>query len=281
MVGTDVRKPFGTSVRVWRARLGISQEKLAARAGLHRTYLSDVERGARNISLLIIQRLATALEVPASALLAFPREAGETTPAAKLLPADHLAEILLVEDQEREVELALRALKQANVANPIRVAHDGPAALKYLRCAARNCAHEQQVASSPSPPQTCGVEGRGEEVPNNFMASGSSHRTSALSSRAAPSPPPQLLLLDLDLPKMDGLEVLRRIKADPRTRSIPAIMLAATNQDTRLPAADQLGAAAHILKPVTIQNLLEVTPRLSLQWGLLRSTPPPSPEREI
>jgi hypothetical protein len=58
-------------------------------------------------------------------------------------------------------------------------------------------------------------------------------------------------------------------------------MLAATNQDTRLPAADQLGAAAHILKPVTIQNLLEVTPRLSLQWGLLRSTPPPSPEREI
>jgi CheY-like chemotaxis protein/DNA-binding XRE family transcriptional regulator len=250
--------------------LGISQEKLAARAGLRRTYLSDVERGARNISLLIIQRLATALQVPASALLAFPRETGETAPAAQLLPADDLAEILLVEERMSEVEQALQALKQANIANPIRVAHDGPAALDCLLRPGRNCAPEQPGASAPSPPHTCGGEGRGEEASTGLMTRASFHRTLAVSKCAAPNPPPQLILLDLDLPKMDGLEVLRRIKADPRTRSIPVIILAASNQDKRLPAANQLGAATHILKPVVFQNLLEAALRLPLQWALLR-----------
>jgi CheY-like chemotaxis protein/DNA-binding XRE family transcriptional regulator len=233
MIGTDVRKPFGASVRVWRGRLGLSQEKLAARAGLHRTYLSDVERGARNISLLIIQRLASALEVPASSLLAFPCEAGETAPAADLLPADDLAEILLVEDQEREVEQALRALKQANIANPIHVAHDGAAALDYLFRPGQHACHQRRQ--------------------------------------------PQLILLDLGLPKMDGLEVLRPIKADSRTRSIPVVLLAASNLDKRLPAGKRLGAVAHITKPVRFQNLLQVTPRLSLKWGFLRAKEPSFP----
>ena len=60
---TDVKGPFGKSVRVWRMRLGISQEELAHRAGLHRTYVCDVERGARNVTLRSIQKLAQALDV--------------------------------------------------------------------------------------------------------------------------------------------------------------------------------------------------------------------------
>lgn len=64
----DVKKQFGAAIRLHRDKLGISQEELAARAGLHRTYISDVERGARNVSLESINRLADALEVPLSVL---------------------------------------------------------------------------------------------------------------------------------------------------------------------------------------------------------------------
>ena len=74
MQSFDVRKPFGTSVRTWRSRLGISQEELGGRAGLHRTYICDVERGARNVTLQSIEKLAGALEIPVSTLLAYARE---------------------------------------------------------------------------------------------------------------------------------------------------------------------------------------------------------------
>ena len=137
-----------------------------------------------------------------------------------------MADILLAEERMPDVDLALRALKQANLANRIQVARDGADALDFLFCA--------------------GVY---------------THR------RVLPRP--QLILLDLDLPKLDGLEVLRRVKADARTRSIPVVVLAGSNRDERIAAGKRLGAAAHIVKPVGFQNLIEVMPRLSLQWGLL------------
>lgn len=68
MGNIDVKKQFGAAIRLHRSKLGISQEELAERAGLHRTYVSDVERGARNVSLESIQRLAEALEVSLSVL---------------------------------------------------------------------------------------------------------------------------------------------------------------------------------------------------------------------
>jgi transcriptional regulator with XRE-family HTH domain len=66
----DMRRLVGQNVRIYRGRLGISQEELAFRADLHRTYVSGVERGIRNPTVIIIQRLAKALEVEAPALLA-------------------------------------------------------------------------------------------------------------------------------------------------------------------------------------------------------------------
>jgi CheY-like chemotaxis protein/DNA-binding XRE family transcriptional regulator len=236
VTNTDVRKPFGTSVRVWRRHFGISQEKLAERAGLHRTYLSDVERGARNISLLSIERLASALEVPASTLLAFPREPAAAGPAPDFLPADDLADILLVENRMRDVELALLALNRANLANRIQVAHDAAAALDLL------------------------FRDGGRALCNGRRR-------------------PQLILLDLNLPKGGGLEVLRRIKADARTSSIPVVVLAGSERDKRIAAGERLGAAAHIVKPVGFQNLSEVTSRLALQWGLLRAKPEAFPRQ--
>ena len=64
----DIREKFGFAVKVRREELDLTQEDLAERAGIHRTYLSDVERGTRNVSLVNIERLATALSLPISGL---------------------------------------------------------------------------------------------------------------------------------------------------------------------------------------------------------------------
>jgi transcriptional regulator with XRE-family HTH domain len=61
--GGDIRERFGFAVKACREALGLTQEELAERAGIHRTYLSDIERGARNVSLLNIERLAAALRM--------------------------------------------------------------------------------------------------------------------------------------------------------------------------------------------------------------------------
>lgn len=66
----DMRRVVGQNVKIYRVRLGISQEELAFRADLHRTYVSGVERGIRNPTVVIIERLAKALQVEAAALLA-------------------------------------------------------------------------------------------------------------------------------------------------------------------------------------------------------------------
>ena len=75
----DVKKSFGAAVRAWRSHSGISQEELAERAGLHRTYICDIERGTRNPSLESIKSLARALEISTATLLsdgAYPNRDG-------------------------------------------------------------------------------------------------------------------------------------------------------------------------------------------------------------
>lgn len=66
--GGDIRDRFGLAVRVRREELGLTQEDLAERARIHRTYLSDIERGSRNVALLNIERLAAALKLKVSSL---------------------------------------------------------------------------------------------------------------------------------------------------------------------------------------------------------------------
>jgi CheY-like chemotaxis protein/DNA-binding XRE family transcriptional regulator len=207
---------FGARVRGWRDRLGLSQEKLAELAGLHRTYISDVERGARNLSLNSINKLAGALKVSAATLLL---ETGQVLPG-------HLIDILLVEDDPQDVELTLASLRKANILNRIHVEADGLAALNYLA---------------------------GGDV--------------------APVRLPHLILLDLGLPKMDGVEVLRRIKADSRTSAIPLVVLTGSNRDKDIATCKRLGAGGYIVKPVELQNLCAVTPQLSLHWALLSGAP--------
>ncbi len=165
MQSADVQKGFGAEVKRRRIQLGISQEKLAERANLHRTYVSDVEAGKRNPSLASIQRLT-------------------------------------------------------------HVIHDGIEALDYVFC-------------------------RG-----NYAKRPKTDR-------------PQVVLLDLHLPKIHGLEVLRRIKADEFARKIPVVVLTVSQRDDHIHEALRLGAQSYIVKPVDFQNFSQSTSKLSFRWAML------------
>ena len=181
------------------------------------------------MTLQSIEKLAQALEVSVSTLLAYsrsPAAAGSRT--EEFAPAE-LVDIFFVEDDPADVELAREGLKP--VTNRIHVVGDGEAALDFLF-------------------------GTGEYA---------QRKTNVL---------PQLILLDLGLPKIDGREVLRRIKADARTSSIPVIVLTSSARDRDLQLCKQLGAEGFIIKPVDLQNLSRVTPQLQLHWALLKPVQP-------
>lgn len=227
MSNNDVKKTFGASVKYWRHRLGISQEALAERSDMHRTYICDVERGSRNVSLETIERLARALEISTFTLF-FNFRRLPTDP--EIIPAvpGELPDILLVEDNADDEALTVQALRRANIANRIQVARDGAAALDFLFC------------SGPF----------------------SQRRSQNL---------PQMVLLDLNLPKVDGLEVLRKIKADSRTRAIPVVVLTISRRGQDVAESRKLGADAYIVKPVDFQSFSEVVPKLNLQLAVLKS----------
>lgn len=223
MQNIEVIKPFGVSVRTWRRRLGISQEELGGRAGLHRTYICDIERGARNVSLESIEKLARALQISLARLFSY--EPGSGLPEDQS-GAEDLVDILFVEDNPHDVEITIGALK--GICNRIQVARDGQEALDYLFCAGAFATRRKDLR-------------------------------------------PQLILLDLALPKIGGLDVLRRTKADSRTASIPVVVLTSSESDRDLQMSRRLGAQTYIVKPVGVPNLTQVASQLSLRWALLKA----------
>lgn len=84
---------------------------------------------------------------------------------------------------------------------------------------------------------------------------------------------PKIILLDLKLPKVDGLEVLRRIKKDPRTRSIPVTVLSSSREDRDLAEAYSLGVNSYIVKPVGFHAFVDAVRQLGLYWLLLNERP--------
>jgi two-component system, response regulator len=142
------------------------------------------------------------------------------------------SEILLVEDNPRDVELTLHALRKENLSNCIRVARDGEEALDCLFC-------------------------RGTPSHKAFNKS------------------PKLIVLDLKLPKIDGLEVLRAIKTDPRTQAIPVAILTSSKEDRDLVESYRLGVNSYIQKPVDFDQFKETVKQLGLYW-LVVNQPPPS-----
>lgn len=220
----DVKKPFGAAVKIWRSRLAISQEELAGRAGLHRTYVCDVERGARNVSLESIEKLARALEISTAALFSYASSAAGQHDLPRF-STDGLVDILFVEDDPQDAELAMAALN--GITNRVQLVSDGQAALDFLFC-------------------------QGDYA------------------RRLPSERPQLILLDLELPRLSGLETLRRIKSDSRTSAIPVVVLTGSDRDHDIQASKQLGAEAYLAKPVDMLNLTRLAPNLHFQWALLK-----------
>ena len=88
--------------------------------------------------------------------------------------------------------------------------------------------------------------------------------------------PPRLILLDLRLPKVDGLEVLRRIKADPRTRGIPVVVLSSSREEPDIAKCYELGVNSYIVKPVDFEQFTDAVRQLGLYW-LLLNVPPGNP----
>lgn len=225
MPNTAIISRFGAAVRSFRFRLGISQEELAERANLHRTYIAGVERGGRNVTLKSISKLAQALEVPIGELVALGDKRAALPCAARDARKTGMLDILLVEDNPDDVSMTLEAFRRFNIANRIHIVSDGAEALEYLL---------------------------GDSAPSDQY--------------------PQLILLDLQLPKVSGFEVLRRIKRESRTRKIPVIVLAASQDSQDVAESRRLGAETYIVKPVDFCSFGLVTSQLQLQWLLLDPT---------
>jgi len=86
---------------------------------------------------------------------------------------------------------------------------------------------------------------------------------------------PQVILLDLKLPKVDGLEVLRRLRADNRTKLLPVVMLTSSGEEADIINSYHLGANSYVRKPVDFAQFMEAVRQLGLYWLILNETPQP------
>ena len=139
-------------------------------------------------------------------------------------------EILIVEDNPDDLEMTLRALRKANLANNIHVARDGAEALEFIFAQGAHA---------------------GRKVENG----------------------PKVILLDLKLPKVDGLEVLRRVKADARTKLIPVVVLTSSKELPDVAECYKLGVNSYIVKPVNFERFAAAVSELGMYWLLLNQPP--------
>ncbi len=88
-----------------------------------------------------------------------------------------------------------------------------------------------------------------------------------------PEDTPKLVLLDLKMPKVDGLEVLRQVKSDPRTRTIPVVVLTSSEEERDIVESYQLGVNSYVTKPVDFEQFTEAVRQLGLYWMLFNRSP--------
>ncbi len=141
--------------------------------------------------------------------------------------------ILLVEDSEDDVELALRAFEKNRIGNTIQVARDGEEALDYVF--ARGTFRGRDPGASP-----------------------------------------EVILLDLKLPRVDGIEVLRQVRGGEHTKLLPVVILTSSIEDGDRVAAYRGGANSYVRKPVDFLEFSETVRQLGLYWLTLNRPPPPA-----
>ena len=139
--------------------------------------------------------------------------------------------ILLVEDNQRDEALILRALKKSNIVNKVAVARDGAEALDYLFGTGKYAGRDMSIM-------------------------------------------PQLILLDLKLPKVNGLQVLQKIREEERTRRLPVVVFTSSSEEEDMIKSYDLGANSYVRKPVDFEQFLEATRQLGLYWLVLNQVAP-------
>ena len=145
-------------------------------------------------------------------------------------------EILLIEDNPDEAELAIRSLRKNNLANNLVHIDDGAEALDYIFC-------------------------RGKYAGNDISFT------------------PKVILLDLKLPRVGGLEILKQVKTDERTKSIPVVILTSSKEDSDLIEGYNLGVNSYIVKPVNFESFAKAISDLGMYWVILNQQPPVRPEK--
>ena len=137
--------------------------------------------------------------------------------------------ILIVDDSPKDVELAIAALSENNMANEIIVAEDGEEALDYLYK-------------------------RGKFIDQHGF--------------------PAVILLDIKMPKMNGIEVLRHIRNDSKFKLIPVIMVTSSGEEKDLVESYKLGANSYVVKPVDFNQFMEAIKILGQYWAIVNQSPP-------
>lgn len=140
-------------------------------------------------------------------------------------------ELLLIEDNPDDEELALLAIRKYKLANGIHVIRDGAEALEFLT----HCSEQRSENPAGSKPK--------------------------------------LILLDLKLPKVSGLEILKFVKGHPAMCSIPVVVLTSSREDRDIVESYQLGVNSYIVKPVTFEQVIESVRQIGLYWLLLNQAP--------
>ena len=138
--------------------------------------------------------------------------------------------ILLVEDNQDDEVLTLRAFRKSNIRNPVVVVRDGAEAIDYLFVQGKHADRD-------------------------------------------PSIRPQVILLDLHLPRIDGLEVLRRIRAHENTRTLPVVILTSSKEERDLVEGYQLGVNSFVHKPVDVTAFFDAVRQLGMYWLVLNELP--------
>lgn len=143
---------------------------------------------------------------------------------------NEIVEVLLVEDNPNDAEMAMRAFKKSNFSNRIVHVQDGEEALDFIY--ARGRFSEMEGANRP-----------------------------------------KIILLDLKLPKVGGLEVLKTIKSDPAKKSIPIVVLTSSKEEKDMIESYQLGVNSYLVKPVNFEKFVESIKDVGLYWLLLNQLP--------